>query len=245
MATITPKPSYNIQALLDTGEQPWGELPGETFEAIRDGIDAHNGALLVPVILSARHRLIDGHHRLMAAQQLGRKQIKGTEVRIDQTAVDSETEALAAIAYQRNRRQTSMEDNAKVARQLMRRFGWSQGVVAEKMRVSAAAVSKWLSKFPDDDDDPMIRTGRDGKTYTVGDPEAGPPKRRRRVEIGPLEYMATKALEWGDPQLLAWVASWARDAKRADVVAVLADLKAIVDGAERIVEALDSPGGEW
>ena len=70
-------------------------------------------------------------------------------MRIDRTAKDAESEALAAIGYQRHRRQTTTADNAKVARDLMRRFGWSQGVVAQRLGVSAAAVSQWLKAHPD------------------------------------------------------------------------------------------------
>jgi ParB-like chromosome segregation protein Spo0J len=138
-----------IAELLANGEQPFEPLDAETFDALAAAIGAGRRKLTVPIVLSARGRLLDGHQRLAALLRNGRKTLSTDDVRIDRKATDPEKEAIAAINYQRLRRQTTTADNAKVARQLMRRFGWSQGVVAEKLGVSQPAVSQWLRAHPD------------------------------------------------------------------------------------------------
>jgi hypothetical protein len=167
-------------------------------------------------VLSARGRLLDGHNRLEALLAAGRKNISIDDVKIDRKAVDPESEALAAIRYQRVRRQSTMGDNAEVAANLMQRFGWSRSMVAEKMGVSRSAVTQWFGARPDLEV-PTEVTGKDGRTYDttnlVAEDEdqstADEPIKRTRstVKPGQAVIVATDkyAAQITDPELRAWI----------------------------------------
>lgn len=224
--------TYSIDKLLANGEQPWGPLPADIYEALKAEVFANKGRLVVPVIVSARGRLIDGHHRLMIAREYGRKTITEEEVRIDRNVKDSVAERLAAIGYQRNRRQTTSADMAKIARELMREYGWSQGIVASKLAVTPAAVSQWLKANPDPTFELSERTGMDGKTYTV---EAAEPeldeepkaKATRRTMKGPDAQVANYRAALVNDEFYHWLVSWASTAPADAVGRVAADLAEI------------------
>ncbi len=245
--TAIPK-TRKIVDLLANGEQWWGPLDAVTYESLKYEIFANDGKLtLQPVILSVRGRLLDGHHRLMIAQEYGRKVITENEWRVDTNAVDAETEALAAIGYQRNRRQTTSADNAVMARRLMRQFSWSQGNVAKKLHVSAAAVSQWLSAHPDPDFEVTSRVGLDGKTYTVDPDDESPPKAktiRRPAKAGQQVVNTSNKYraEITNPEFAGWLDANAADDERVELAMIW---RAVSEAAARIAESLEatSPTG--
>jgi transcriptional regulator with XRE-family HTH domain len=236
----------NIADLLTHGEQPWSALDDDTYNALAEEIKANDGHLVVPVVISATGRLIDGHHRLMILQSLGRRTITLGEWVVDSHAVDPETEALAAINYQRNRRQTTSADNARVARDLMRRFHWSQGVVAKKLGVSAAAVSQWFKANPDPDFAQTTRVGADGKTYSVDDEEGPPAPKRMRdpAKNGTAVRSETRKYreQLTNPELAGWLVNMADPDDYGDLAISWA---AIAEAAAHIAESFEhsSPDG--
>ena len=201
--------NYRIDELLANGEQWFGALDEETFDALAKGVKRHgDGELTVPIVISERGRLLDGHHRLMALQQAGRKIITDADVRVDHTATDAESEAMASIGYQFTRRQISTAEKAKLARDLMRRFGWSMGQVAKHLGVSRPAVSQWFAAHPDPSFTPPTEvTGVDGKSYPVEPPTARKP--RSEPDYSPVRVVDDYALQLCNPGWGQWVRSWA------------------------------------
>jgi predicted transcriptional regulator len=236
---------YLISELLANGEQPWSPLDADTYDALREQIYVSNGRLVVPVVLSARGRLIDGHHRLQIVQEFGRTTIDAEEVRTDVNAVDPESEALAALRHQRLRRQTGTADNAKVARDLMRRFGWSQGLVAFKMGVSAAAVSQWLKAHPDPTFELRERTGRDGRTIDVSgitDPPTGKAVRdKAKPSIAVTRTINRYETELTNPELAQWTLAHVDDDDREFVALALDNIARAATSMAESMRALTEP----
>jgi DNA-binding XRE family transcriptional regulator len=221
---------YRIEALLADGEQWFDDLDPETFNALSTGVNGHaDGELTVPIVISARGRLLDGHQRLTALMHNGRKMISAADIRIDHTAVDAETEALAAIAYQINRRQVTTAEKAKVARDLMARFSWSQATVAKRMGVTRPAVSQWFLGHPDPTAPvPTTVTGLDGKTYPVAPaPEPKAKRPRAQPDYSPVRVADDYALQLCNPGWGQWVRTWALDALDEERTAVADNLKLI------------------
>jgi hypothetical protein len=241
---------YRIDELLATGEQWFERLDDETYQALADGLNAHGDAeMTVPIVISERGRLLDGHHRLMVMQTAGRKILNERDVRIDHTATDPETEALASIAYQFRRRQLGAAEKAKLARDLMRRFGWSLGTIAKQLGVSRPAVSKWLIDYPDPTFvPPDERTGADGKTYTVPpDPEPTTKRPKAEPDYSPVWVVDDYTRQLCNPGWGQWVRTWslvASDEGRADVVANLNLLAAALGQlAEDVAAVPNEPVG--
>ena len=237
---------YRIDELLANGEQWFAPLDEETFDALAGALAGHGDAeLTVPIVLSERGRLLDGHHRLMALQRAGRKVITEADVRVDHTATDPETEALAAIAYQFRRRQLGTPEKAKLARDLMRRFGWSQATIAKQLGVSRPAVTQWLTAHPDPSwTPPDTITGEDGKTYTVTpgpEPKAKParPARDYTPAVVVEDYVAQLCSPgWGQ-----WINQWAATAPAEERHAVAEGLKLIATSSAMLAEHLTTTDG--
>jgi hypothetical protein len=239
--TTTTRKQYRIDELLAQGEQWFEPLDDETFAALVEAVKAHaDGQLTAPVVISERGRLLDGHHRLMALAQLGRKVITEHDVRIDHTATDAESEALAAISYQFRRRQITGKEKAKLARDLMRRFGWSMGQVAKHLGVSRPAVSQWLAAYPDPSFIPPDKvTGIDGKDYTISpDPEPTTKRGRAQRDYSPVSVVEDYALQLGNPGWGQWVSQWALTAEGDERHNVAENLKAIAVSCAMLAEQL-------
>jgi hypothetical protein len=232
---------YRIDELLANGEQWFEDLDTETFESLVAALNAHtpDSPMTVPVVLSERGRLLDGHQRLMALQRLGRKVITERDVRIDHKAKDDESEAVASISYQFRRRQLGTAEKAKLARDLMARFRWSQGTIARQLGVSRPAVTQWLTAHPDPDfTPPTTIRGEDGRDYTL-DPE---PKVKRPPRKGPAmtEVVDEYARQLANPAWGQWLTGWAVTAPAEERDAVVASLLDIARATAMLAEHLSS-----
>lgn len=190
----------SIDKLLTEGVQVNPPLDDEDLNELTTSIGLAGGRLnTMRPLVSARGRLFEGHHRLIIARDRhGRKTITLDEIIVDWSVTDAEAEALAGVRAQNARRKGTGAVRAHQCRYLMSTFGWSQGVVAEKLKVHRPQVSRWLKDFPEAGAEfviPDVRVGLDGRAIdsvreaTViptptrppeveaeGEPKPGPPK---------------------------------------------------------------------
>jgi ParB-like chromosome segregation protein Spo0J len=114
--------------------QPMPPLTTEEYVALRDDIAARG--VLVPVIVDQHGRLIDGHHRRRAVQELG--VTCPTEVR----AVSSDHEAIdLAVTLNATRRHLSREQRRELIRtEITRRPEDSDRAIARRVGCSPSTV---------------------------------------------------------------------------------------------------------
>lgn len=171
-ATGVRKDRWNIERLLATGVQPFEDLSDEDLSALADGL-RKNRPLAVPVVLSRDGILIDGHQRLRILLAQGQKTIGERDVRIaEDVSADNALEAAVTLNFRR--RHLTAEDKGRLCARLMRTYGWSQGKVADVLRVHRPQVSRWLKGVgaSTDADDPeliipSITEGMDGRDRGV------------------------------------------------------------------------------
>jgi transcriptional regulator with XRE-family HTH domain len=157
--------TYSIEDLLNTGVQPFPDLPDEDLQEM--GRSIGKGPLAIPVSITTDGVLIDGHQRLKAMAAKGRKRIDATDVRVIEGAT-RENALDWAIRLNAARRHLTAAQKAELARQLQRQRAWSQGRIAKAFGVKRPAVSQWLSNYPAPDDaGPTFVIGEDGKEYPV------------------------------------------------------------------------------
>jgi hypothetical protein len=72
--------SYSIEDLLNSGVQPFPDLPDEDLAQM--GRSIGKGPLPVPVVIGTDGTLIDGHQRLKSMAARGRKRIDAGDVRV-------------------------------------------------------------------------------------------------------------------------------------------------------------------
>lgn len=229
---------YEIQRLLDSAIQPFDPATQEELDAIASGIGRgrhSSDPLAVPVIMNRDGVIIDGSQRLRALQQLGRKYIAASDVRI-LPQVSREDSLEWSVRLQANRRHWDMEQKARAACVLQAKNGWSQRRLAKVFGVSQPAISQWL-RLPADGDSPELTEYVEGEDGVVQDVSA---KRRMRLtsrtrphpwaEQGECFALARKmtgrmqgAIDY--PQTFAELSPEERDA----MTSILQDLSATVD----------------
>jgi transcriptional regulator with XRE-family HTH domain len=157
--------SYSIEDLLNSGIQPFPDLPDEDLDQM--GRSIGRGPLPIPVSVTADGILIDGHQRLKAMTARGRKRIDAGDVRV----IDGATRETAldwAIKLNAARRHLTGPQKAELARKLQRERRWSQGRIAKAFGVARPAVSQWLANYPaPGGEQPTFVVGLDDKTYDV------------------------------------------------------------------------------
>lgn len=118
---------------VDDTFQPMPDLPAEDLEALRANIAA-NG-IVVPVLLDQHGRIIDGHHRVRIARELGID--FPTEVR----EVDDEEAMDLAFALNVHRRHLTREQVREIIRrEISRRPGDSDRAIARRVGCSPTTV---------------------------------------------------------------------------------------------------------
>ena len=172
---------YAIKTLLAAGEQPFADLDDQELDSLGKAIG--KGPLDNPVSVSEDGILLDGHQRLKAMLRSGRTWIQPSDVRIVE-GVTRENALEKAVELNVRRRHLTVDQKADLARRLQRERRWSQGKIAKLFGVSRPAVSQWLAKTADDNDDsarqPRLIQGGDGKFYdreAVSNRPAGRPQR--------------------------------------------------------------------
>ncbi|WP_338753407.1 ParB N-terminal domain-containing protein [Bacillus sp. FJAT-52991] len=152
--------------------QVWPEMAAETFEQLVTDIRA-NG-VLYPIILDADFTVIDGHHRLKAAKQVGLERIPCI-VRQNLSA-DQKLE----IAHKANATTRTLTAAVKKARAIeLRKQGKSFRQIAEWLGVGKSTVDRWIKSFeqgvPPGTKKPKRTTetvkGSDGKEYPSQKPK--------------------------------------------------------------------------
>jgi transcriptional regulator with XRE-family HTH domain len=184
--------SYSIEDLLNTGVQPFPDLPDEDLDQM--GRSIGRGPLPIPVSVTADGILIDGHQRLKAMAARGRKRIDASDVRV----IDGATRETAldwAIKLNAARRHLTGPQKAELARKLQRERRWSQGRIAKAFGVARPAVSQWLANYPaTDGEQPTFVVGLDDKTYDVPErPDAAKAPRHPWDPAGPAFKAVRKA----------------------------------------------------
>src|SRR6266496_1590550 len=160
---MTDQPArYSIAELLNSGVQPFADLPDDDLAAL--GRSIGKGPLADPVSVSTDGVLLDGHQRLKALAAKGRTYITAADVHVIDRA-DKGNALEWAVRLNAQRRHLSVEEKAAVARKLQAERRWSQGKIADVFGVSRPAVSQWLAKTGDGSDEPAYVVGRDGKAY--------------------------------------------------------------------------------
>lgn len=230
MADDSPS-RYSIDALLNSGVQPFEDLDDEAITALSKGI-GRTGPLAVPVQITSDGVLIDGHQRLRAMRTAGRKFIDASDVRIvAQANADNAVEWAVRLNVQR--RHLTVEQKATVARRLQRERKWSQRKIADLFGVSQPAVSQWLK---DDTDRPSTVIGIDGVEQPVTPPK--PKQIRDAPKPGAAVSKETNRItaEVTNPALAQWIAENADDDDR---LALAVQWHSIAGAATRIAESLE------
>jgi ParB-like chromosome segregation protein Spo0J len=245
MTDMEARVRYSIEALLNSGAQPFDDLDEDALSALGKGI-GKRGPLADPVSVSSDGVLLDGHQRLKAMRTAGRKFIEANDVRVIPQA-NRENALEWAVRLNVQRRQLSVEEKAEVARRLQRERRWSQAKIADLFGVSRPAVSQWLANTtdPEDEDAPDYVVGEDGKRY---------PRRERPVEERPAPAQERFVHPWSAKGNAYRAVHGALKAMRNNTVVgdispvhkakVRAELEDLVDAAGEVLLSLDSPSPE-
>ena len=243
----------DIQKLMDEYRNLYPALDDETFERLERNFML-NERKTSKIVLSARGRMVDGWHRCLILLNAGRKALTEDDYTVDYTAVDELSELKAHVGYQENSRSSTSTMRAAMARQVMRRYGWSAGRFAEEFGFKHDTVKKWLARNPDTQFDAEMaeigRIGKDGKLYTdvpvpegedEADTEDAPPKGkaiRRKPSSGEAVVLETNRIRahLTNPELREWVLREHNPDDRGPLVLAWA---AIRDAADAIASGLD------
>src|SRR5947207_8124738 len=149
--------------------QPFPALSDEEFAALKASIKAE-GRVLHAIIKDEEGRILDGHHRWGAWEELRAEGCTIPEPRIE--VVTGYTEARKrdlVLALNLGRRHLGKEQRQYIIAHL-RREGWSMRDIAEKARTSKSAVHRAISSgvplgTPGDGSPPATVRGRDGRRY--------------------------------------------------------------------------------
>ena len=165
---------YNIEALLNTGPQPFDKWPKDELEQLAEAIGGGKRPLSDPVKVGRDGTLLDGHQRLKAMQMAGRTRIYAGDVRVVEAA-DTHNAMDYAVELNVGRRHLTTEQKQKLALMLYQERGWSQVKIAAKMKVSQGRVSQWISAERADLEDAETTMVPDGSHPS--EPAAGRPPR--------------------------------------------------------------------
>lgn len=143
---------YSVEALLNSGIQPFGNWDEEMLKSVAQDI-RRTGHPMYPVLLTVDERLFEGHQRLHAYLLLGRKMIDATDVRVC-TNVTDDNALDWAIKLNIKRRHEPPAELAALVRRLQRERHWSQGRIAAAVGRSQGRISQLLAEYPDPDAGP-------------------------------------------------------------------------------------------
>lgn len=209
-----------------------------------------------PIMLTADLSVYDGNQRRQWVLARGAKYLTANSVVIDTVSGEAAEDA----AWDRNwhKRQLSGEDKARAIRKRMRRRGWSQGQIADSLRISQQAVSKLLGAYPagpSEEPLPDLRVGKDGRminTANIGkdsEPEEDiePPKAKRiREHAASGQKVVQEVNRWvaelTNPALPQWVLDHADEADREGIALKLDGIIAVLDGMAASLRASNEPG---
>jgi hypothetical protein len=167
--------SYVIQELLNSGTQPYPDLPEEELDALAASI--RKNGLYVKIQLGEDGTLVDGHQRLKAMQRNRKKRIQSSDVEV-LTGVTRANAFERAVGMNWTRRQLTGEMKAARIRLWQVEQRWSQGKIAKILGVSQPAISLILKAHPAPQglEPPTSVIGLDGKEQTVNAPAPKPEK---------------------------------------------------------------------
>ncbi|MBN2840984.1 MAG: ParB N-terminal domain-containing protein [Coriobacteriia bacterium] len=137
--------------------QLFAPLDAATEAALRASITRFG--VLVPVAVDQDGNILDGHHRVRLANELG------VEYRVDTFTVADEAEAREiARTLNADRRQLDREQRREVVATLWRE-GHSQRAIAGALGAGQSTVYRDLQMIGDSHESPARVTGTDGKSY--------------------------------------------------------------------------------
>jgi len=126
------------------------------YEALRDDIERRG--VIVPVIVNkATGEIIDGHHRVQIAEELG------IEYPVEAVDIEDVAEArIIAVGLNVKRRRLSLEQRQELAKAL-RQDGWTQQEIADAIGVVQQTVANWLKEEIEGD----VTNTKNGNGYTM------------------------------------------------------------------------------
>jgi predicted transcriptional regulator len=131
------------------------------FERLKQSI-AKEG-VLVSVVVDQRGNVIDGHHRVLAWDELRAEGVKVPNYKRSIRHLSNDDEGVElAVALNERRRHLTPKMRQEVARQL-RRHKWTVRRIAEELEVGSSTIQRDLSGVPSGT--PARVIGRDGKSY--------------------------------------------------------------------------------
>ena len=188
------------------GFQILPELSPEEFAGLKADIAA-NG-IQVPIEIDEVGRIIDGHHRHRAWQELRAEGVRVPMYESKLRRYESDTERFAqAFRLNAHRRHLLPEQRKKLITTLRQR-GWSLQKIADELKVGKSTVARSVSGVPDGTPD-MVQ-GLDGRQYPSRKPNFSVSVHSKREE----ERVMRALTELGD-DVPAKATSVARLEKRA------------------------------
>jgi len=151
--TITdPTPSLTPYQLLPP-------LSEEEYQSLRADIAEHG--VLVPIELDEAGKVLDGHHRLMIAQEFGIKDYP----RVVRSGLDEDAKMEHVLSLNLARRHLSKSQRAELVA-ILRGRGQSLRVIAGQLGIGPETVRRDLVTVPNETvtPSPTRITGRDGRT---------------------------------------------------------------------------------
>lgn len=203
---------------------PLPDWDAATEAAVRASVEQFG--IVVPVVKDQHGRIIDGHHRVRLADELG---ISYSE-QVREVASDEEALALA-ITLNADRRQVSSRQRREIVASL-RREGHSQRAIADAVGASRTTIRRDIeAQVGREAHLPETTVGRDGKEYVARRPKTPKPASSPASdsESAPLILLPTR---WSPK----WVAAITRT-RNALAVCDRGALKELDAGIERARKA--------
>lgn len=135
-------------------------LSRDEYAALKADIEAHG--VQVPVIVDEDGEVIDGHHRMQIAQELG---VPCPTV-VREGLSDAEKRRMARNLNMQRRQLSTKQKRQIIADELAEDPGQSNNSLAKRLGVSDMTVASVRSEYGLHQD---VRVGADGKTYAASD----------------------------------------------------------------------------
>jgi hypothetical protein len=135
---------YSIDALFNSGVQPFDDWSPDELEALSKAIGSGRRPLADPVKVGRDGTLLDGHQRLKAMRMAGRTRIYAGDVRVV-AAADASNALDYAVELNAGRRHLTTEQKQRLAYTLNKERRWPQTKIATKMHVTQGRVSQWIA----------------------------------------------------------------------------------------------------
>jgi 16S rRNA G966 N2-methylase RsmD len=188
------------------GFQVLPDLTPQEFAGLKADIAA-NG-IQVPIEIDETGRIIDGHHRHRAWQELRSEGIRVPMYESKLRRYENDAERIAqAFRLNAHRRHLLPEQREKIIANLRRR-GWSLQKIADELKVGKSTVARSVSGVPDGTPDTVL--GLDGRQYPSRNPRFSVSVHSKREE----ERVMAALIELGE-DLPAKATSVSRLEKRA------------------------------